>query len=101
MAESLENVISLNNNNSVGGGGGGSTGPNNCPNGNLNGNQNTNGTINSSTSGSSLNSNSQTAQRYRIDALATSTSSLIASTSISQTMDGIVDTKLRQGKIII
>lgn len=74
---------------------------NNCSNtSNVNGNQNTTGTINSSTTnGTTLNANNQTTPRYRIDALTTSSSSpLVTSSSISQTMDGIVDSKLRQGK---
>lgn len=95
LAESLENVISLGNGNN--------NNNNSCTTSNINNSvQNSIGTvstINPSTSGSPLNSNSQS--RYRIDALATSNSPLVTSTSITQTMDGIVDSKLRQGMYFI
>lgn len=100
LAESLENVISLGNGNN-----GNIT--NTCTNGSsINGVASNSGSLGSAlnqtsgSTGSSLNVNSSQTQRYRIDALATTSSAspINTSTTITPTMDGIGDSKLRQGE---
>lgn len=109
LAESLDNVISIGNTHNgciVNGNNSGTTNANS----NLNASgssaaSSTTASASSSHASSLLNSNSGSGhtQRHRIDALTTISTSIspttaLTSTSLSQSMDGIVDTKLRQGQ---